>query len=126
MSTTELNARLLEASSNLQALVDAQPQLVHTEVEANKLAKLAEATTLTTLLADDRLNGVKRTVPEYTALVDKACLDERYKADLAEGLRKSNELAIRAAMSKLSAMQSVASALREEMRFSRTGPEMAP
>src|SRR5512143_522440 len=119
----ELTAAMLAASRELQRLIDEHPRLVEAEVEANKLASLAEATTRTSTLARDRNDGTKRTVQEYDAIVTKACLDERYKADLAKVLRASHTLAIQAAQSRLSALQSVASALREEMRLSRHGLE---
>jgi hypothetical protein len=118
-SPAEIHAAMLAASRELQGLVDDHPRLVVEEVEANKLASLAEATTRTATLADDRLTNTKRTVQEYDAIVTKACLDERFKADLAKGLRDSNNIAIKAAMARLSALQSLASAMREEARLAR-------
>lgn len=126
MNVSELNEQLVQVSRELQSLIDDHPQYVREEVEADKLATLVEATTRITALADDRQNGLKRTTAEYDAIVAKACLNERFAADLAKGLRESNKLAINAASSRLSAMQSMASAMREELRFARTGPQEGP
>jgi hypothetical protein len=112
---------MMSASRRLQDLIDQHPALIESEVEANKLATLAESTTRTSTLADDRVNGIKRSVAEYDAIVAKACLDERYKADLAKRLRESNKLAVDSAMAQLSALQSLSSSMREEMRLARVG-----
>lgn len=117
----ELLSAMLGVSRELQKLMDEHPRLVQEEVEAEKLADLTESTIRIQQLAQDRLDGLKRTVQEYDAIVTKQCLDERYKAVLAKGLRESNKLAINTAMSRLSAFQSMASAMREEIRLSRIG-----
>lgn len=103
---------MLAASRELQGLIDEHPKLVRAEAEADRSSKLAQASAY---LASSG------TVAERQAHVDKATIDEQFAAKMAEGLRKSNELAIKAAMARLSALQSVASATREELRLARVG-----
>lgn len=62
------------------------------------------------------------TVGEREAHVDKAVATERYAAHLAEGLAKSALENVRSKRGQLSALQSIANALKEEAMFARTGP----
>ena len=110
----DLLAAMTHASRDLQARIDEHPGLVERECDAERLASLSEATAY---LASSG------TVAERQAHVVKACADERYRANLAKGLTNSNKLAINAAMSRLSALQSQASAMREEMRLARVGTD---
>lgn len=108
----EIQGAMLAASRELQRLVDAQPALVKTEADASRVCSLAEASAA---LASSG------TVLEREAHVSQACADVRYALQMAKGLAASNMVAIRAAMQRLNALQSIASALREEMKFARTG-----
>jgi hypothetical protein len=62
------------------------------------------------------------TVGEREAQVDKTIADERYAAHLAEGLAQSALEAVRNRRTQLSVLQTVAGAIKEEMRFERTAP----
>jgi hypothetical protein len=62
------------------------------------------------------------TVGEREAQVDKTIADERYAAHLAEGLAQSALEAVRNRRTQLSVLQTVAGAIKEEMRFERTSP----
>lgn len=112
---------MLAASRRLQELVDAHDGLVVAEVKAERAARLAEATAMISRIAEDRDAGIKRTVQEYDAIVTILCIEQRYEADMAKGLRASNKLAVDASMSQLSALQSLSSTTREEMRLARVG-----
>lgn len=63
----------------------------------------------------------KRTVDEKRSLVTIATSKELFAELKAEALRNSADRALKAAMAKLSACQSLAAALREELRFNRVG-----
>jgi hypothetical protein len=62
------------------------------------------------------------TVGEREAQVDKTIAKERYDAHLAEGLAQSALEAVRNRRTQLSVLQTVAGAIKEEMRFERTAP----
>jgi hypothetical protein len=62
------------------------------------------------------------TVGEREAQVDKTIAAERYAAHLAEGLAQSALEAVRNRRTQLSVLQTVAGAIKEEMRFERTSP----
>ncbi len=62
------------------------------------------------------------TVGEREAHVDKTVATERYAAHLAEGLAQSALEAVRNRRTQLSVLQTVAGAIKEEMRFERTSP----
>jgi hypothetical protein len=65
------------------------------------------------------------TVPERQAWVDGRCAKLRYRRDLAEGLRQAALEAVRSRRTQVSALQTLCNASLEELKFSRTGPEMA-
>ena len=58
-----------------------------------------------------------------TAQVNKRTADLRYERDLAAGEVKGRMEQIRSARQKVSAMQTVANAIKEEMGFAQMGPE---
>jgi hypothetical protein len=62
------------------------------------------------------------TVGEREAQVDKTIAKERYDTHLAEGLAQSALEAVRNRRTQLSVLQTVAGAIKEEMRFERTAP----
>lgn len=113
MNPPELLDLMLETSKALQALIDAHDALVAREAEAEAKAKHAEAQAL--------LGATGKTVSEREAQRDLACGTLRYEAHLARGLRESSKLAIHAKQAQLSALQSAASAMREEARLARVG-----
>lgn len=108
----ELQDEMVAASRRLQELIDGHAGFVRDEIDAEREAKLAEARAYL---------DATGTVAERQARVVIACEEVRFRADLAHGLRTSSKLAIDAASSQLSALQSMASALREEARLARTG-----
>jgi hypothetical protein len=63
------------------------------------------------------------TVAEREAHVDKSTGDERYAAQLAEGLSKSSLEAVRNKRTQLSVLQTVANAVKEEAALARTRPD---
>lgn len=112
-SLEEITKAMMAESRRLQELLDDHARIVQEESDAIELRDIAEATAY---LASSG------TVAEREAHVKKACHAERRAAHTAQGLRESNKLAINGAMQRLSAFQSLSSAVREEMRFARTEP----
>lgn len=117
----EIGDAMMAVSRGLQELIDEQPALVRREAETDRAASVAAASYLVKQIAEDREAGVKRTVPEYDALVVLECHELRFQAALAFGARQSNKDAVRAAMQRLSALQSLSSTTREEMKLARIG-----
>jgi hypothetical protein len=63
------------------------------------------------------------TVPERKAWVDGRTAVARRRMDLAEHMSKAALESVRSRRTQVSALQSLLNAEREEMAFSRTGPE---
>ena len=80
MNAAELGRAMLEAKSEIDAALREYELRIHADAEADKLAKLAHAS------AYLRLGG---TAGERNAYADKGSVDERYKARLADGLKRS-------------------------------------
>lgn len=59
---------------------------------------------------------------EKEAWVDSASSDDRYKRDVAEGMRQAALEAVRSRRAQLSALQTFLNAERAEADFARTGP----
>ena len=70
--------------------------------------------------------GTSGTVGEREAFVDKATGQERYAAHLSEGLAKAALEAVRSRRTQLSVLQTISSAVKEELAMARTGPEYGP
>jgi hypothetical protein len=68
------------------------------------------------------LSSEEKTVAEREARADIATADLRHAWKLAEGLAQSALEAIRSRRTKVSAVQSLLSAYKEEAAFSRVGP----
>ncbi|RKZ12170.1 hypothetical protein DRQ53_15135 [bacterium] len=64
------------------------------------------------------------TVSKREADADIATAKSRYESLLAEALWRSSQLAVRSRQSQISALQTLAGAMRAEAEFARTGPEV--
>lgn len=64
----------------------------------------------------------KGTVPEREAWVGGETSDQRYRRDLADGMRQAALEAVRSRRGQLSALQTFLNAEKAEMGFARTGP----
>lgn len=110
----ELVSMMIEAS---RALDEAQRELlekVHKEARAVMEYRKARANAY--------LATEGRTVNEREAAVDKVTAEEGYAARLSEGLAKAALESVRNRRSQLSALQTVASSVKEEAALARTGP----
>lgn len=115
MTPAELQDAMLLASRELQTLIDDHPRLVREDADASRASRLS--------MAKAFIRAEGKTVAEKEANRDIATADDQHAAHMAQGLRESNKLAINAAMSRLSALQSAAAATREELKLARTGSE---
>lgn len=73
-------------------------------------------------LLNAKAAGEKVTNVEAEARAELKCVDLRIQAKVAEARADATKQALMARRTQLSALQSIASAVREEMAFSRTGP----
>ena len=101
-----------EAVDDLQDAGDEAPAL-------NAAYERAWATVYEQLPVDDSVAARKETAKNAT-------IDERELAGRAANRLKRCEKVLQARMSQLSALQSVGASVREEAKFTRTGPEMTP
>lgn len=115
LSAFELNTAMVEKSREVDLALDEYRRYNRQWAEAENVSRKKQAQ------AYAFVKG--KTVPETRALIDLECDEELSQALLADVLRNSAKEALRARMSQLSALQSMASALREELRFGRTGPD---
>ena len=74
---------MLDAKSEIDAALREYEIRIHEDAEADKLAKLTHASAY---LASSGTAG------ERNAYADKGCVDERYRARLADGLKRSAAL----------------------------------
>lgn len=69
----------------------------------------------------EEAHGRRVTNAEAEAQADLDTIDKRVTAKVAEALADATKQALMARRTQMSALQSIASAVREEMQFSRTG-----
>jgi hypothetical protein len=72
--------------------------------------------------ASEEMGRRRVTNSEAEAQADLDTIDLRVKAKVAEAAAESTKQALMARRTQLSALQSIAAAVREEMAFTRTGP----
>ena len=104
-------SRLLD--QGLAALRDQSRELAEAEREYRRAKALAW------------VEAPAGTVPEREAWVNGHTAELRYARDLADGVRQAALEAVRSRRTQVSALQTLLNADREEMAFSRTGPEAA-
>jgi hypothetical protein len=101
----ELARAMLDAKAEIDAALLEYEKRIHEDAEADKLAKLAHASAYL---------AASGTAGERAAHADKGSVDERYRARLAEGLKRSAHQAVESKRQWLSALQSLAAAQRAE------------
>lgn len=113
----ELHGEMMRLSrlvdKGVQALTDAAREFADAE-DGYRAAK-----------ATAYLSSPEGTVAEREAHVDDRCGAERRRRNLAEGQRLAALEAVRCRRGQLSALQTVANAVRAEVELVRTGPERA-
>ena len=113
MNASELARAMLDAKSEIDAALREYEIRIHQDAEADKLAKLAHASAYL---------AASGTAGERNAYADKGSVDERYRARLADGLKRSAGSAVDAKKGWLSALQSIAANNRAEAELTRWQP----
>jgi hypothetical protein len=107
----ELQARLLEMSGQVDTALTEYRRAVKAHVEADRQRRIAVNTAL--------LSVEGKSAPERRAKAEQASEEHIYAEELADGYRDVAKEALRARLAQLSALQSMATTIREEMRLSR-------
>lgn len=111
-TVAEMNAQLVRLSQRLDAAHEELVRLVNDEAKTEHEYRKARANSYL---------STSGTVGEREAHTDKTVADERYRAHLAAGLAKSQLEAVRSIRAQMSALQTMASATREEMKMAGVG-----
>jgi beta-galactosidase/beta-glucuronidase len=113
MNAAELAQAMYDAKREIDAAFLEYDRAIREDAEADKQAKIAHASAY---LASSGTAG------ERTAWADKGSVDERYKARLAEGLKRSAAQAVESKRQWLSALQSLASLTKAEAQLAKWEP----
>ncbi len=113
----ELNNRLFRLSDDLREASDELRAAALDMAKKEHRYRSAKATAYLTVKAAP--DNAKATVATLEAMVDKACADEREAAYIARALEKAASENVRSLRAMLSALQSVAAAVRAEIELSR-------
>ncbi len=114
MNAADLNVQLLDA---VAALRESQADLEERSKDYALAEKLYRREKATAYLA------THGTVAEREAMAERAINEDRYRRDMAEGLKLSGLEAVRGNRAVLSAIQTLAALYRTEAEFDRTGPQ---
>lgn len=106
-----LQQAMLAKSTEVDAALDNYREAVKRHVEADKSRRVSFNTSL--LVIDEG------TAQERKAKAEQAASELIYAEEMAEGLRDVCKEVVRAKLAQLSALQSMASTIKEEMRLAR-------
>lgn len=108
----QVNAALLDYSRKLDEALDELSKQSRSWAEAKRDQLKAEAAAYAQAKAEgvDKETGRQRVVRDRT-------IEERFRADMAEALKESAALAVRARMVQISARQSIGSVTKTEMQM---------
>jgi hypothetical protein len=115
-SMTEKSHEVDEAVTELKRQSMAHAIAIHAAEKAKALARPGVKKNL----------GPKPTVDDINAAVYLMCSDTIFEELRSGALEHGADRALRAYMAQLSALQSQATALREELRLARVGPDYGP
>jgi hypothetical protein len=116
---TDLNAELLRLSTKLEDATD-DLQKHSQEYAANEYA-YRQAKALAYIKFQNDPGGGRRTVEMIKAVVDRECERERMNAYLSRAMKEAGLEKVRSLRAQLSALQSVAAAMRSEMEMAGKG-----
>ena len=114
LTPAQLNSQLMDLSHEVGKAVNEVRQRSLQYADADRAYKRAYA---------EAYLDASGTIAERERTADLESLEARYALKGAEGLMRSADLALRAKMAQLNALQSVASSVRQEHRWGQTGPE---
>lgn len=118
MRLSELTQEMLRLSRNIDAGVQAVADQARNYADAERDYRRGQAQAW--------LQAPDGTVAEKQAWVDGECADLRHARDLAEGMRRAADLALRSRQSQLSALQTVARSVQAELDHSTYGTDFTP
>lgn len=116
VTPAQLNEWLLSLSKEVSHALTECGAAAETAAEADRVYKQAWSEAY--LSADGAVRSRE-------VMADAETLDERHAAKAAEGRSRTADLAVRARMAQLNALQSVAASVRQEHRWGQYGPEVA-
>ena len=117
LTSTELQSEMVRLSRQLDKGVEYLTTAAQDFAEADAAYKKVHAQAFL------QANG---SVPARTATADLAASKERFGVKLADGMRQAALEAVRSRRQQISALQSLAGAMRAEMGMAGKGPEMTP
>jgi hypothetical protein len=117
LTAFDLNQQMVAKSKDVDAAVREYQTQAIDHFEATFALEIKKATARPGV---KKSIGPKPTVDDVNAALYVMCADEEYAALRTEALRNGADKAVRATMAQLSALQSQASALKEELRLART------
>lgn len=116
VTPAQLNEWLLDLSKEVSHALTECSQSAREAAEADRAYKQAWS---------EAYLQAEGAVRNREVMADAHTLDERYAAKDAEARSRSADLAVRARMAQLNALQSVAASVRQEHRWGQYGPEVA-
>lgn len=111
VTPAELNTAMLDKSAQVDEALDQYREANREWVNADRTARIARAQAY--------LVSKGKTVAEREAFVEIECDSETFEEHRLDSLRNGAKEALRARLAQLNALQSMASAIREEMRLAR-------
>jgi hypothetical protein len=112
LTAYDLNTQMVAKSHEVDDALTEYRDATELWVEADRVSRRARAQAFVTAKG--------KTVAQNEALVDIATESETYEAEKWKALREVMRESLRAKLSQLSALQSQAGALKEELRLART------
>lgn len=119
MNAAELTKALYDAKRDVDLAFDEFARCIRDDAEADDNARRAKARAY--LTTREQLGG-KATVSAIEAAVDLETADAQKRARLAEGLKRSAQMACQAKQQWMSALQSLASLTKAEAQLAKWEP----
>ena len=113
MNASELAIAMHDAKRDIDAAILEYERCIREDAEADRQAKIAHASAYL---------AASGTAGERNAHADKGSVDERYKARLADGLKRSAHQAVESKRQYLSSLQSLAALTRAEAQLASWTP----
>jgi hypothetical protein len=113
VNAAELASEMYVAKREIDAALVEYERCIREDADADRLAKLSHASAYI---------AAHGTVGEREAHADKGSIDERYRARMADGLKRSAGMAVESKRQWLSALQSLAALTKAEAQLARWEP----
>lgn len=121
----DLSMELLRLSDLLGEVTEEYGAAAFEYGEAESMYRKSKAVSYLAAVANDKGKPRKeqRTIPALEATRDIECENERLAERLAKARKEATREKMESTRVQINALQSVANAIREEIRLSRTGPD---